>query len=88
MLHLIVQNHPDFLDTDDLKQQLKIKARMFSPRINKSGAVEYVLESTSTTDMDHIVFSARMKRMRYIIQNEILDGVTDDQVLAEIARAL
>lgn len=96
LLKKVADNHPEFMGVEELKRELKRRSGMYQEFISRDGGVMYELESISPAVMEQTRFNEVWRRWVDIILRgdpdrgvpPILDGVTDEQLRYEIARAL
>jgi hypothetical protein len=92
-LHHVCKNHPDFRTVEDLKMELKIRARMVTPfaGVNpRTGQpmIYWVPESTSFHAMDEVRFRQVWEMWKAIICSDIIPGIGDEALEAEALASL
>ena len=85
----LADNYPDCLDRDDAMDLLKRRAKHIAFYAHPiTGEVEFRTKSISWEKLSPENFSRTFKRMVWIITSELIPGMSDEALIAEIHEML
>ena len=84
----VADNRPTLTTTAQVIHELKIRSRMFDPFVGQNGKLYYALRSVAFETMDQTEFSQIWQSWRRIIIEELLPGVTNEGLIAEVMETL
>lgn len=85
LLKKVADNHPQFTTVEALKRELKVRCKMFDPFVGANGKLYFALRSIAVEAMDQIEFTAVWEQWKRVIVTEILPGISDEALVAELA---